>query len=469
MECGRLGWLRQRSARAAPNDNRAGGAPVAAAQLKHSRSDRIVLWEIRLRRPTRCGFDRGMSSDAGLLDSLKIDRTQARRASGFPWLVVVLLLAAIGGGVWWWMHRTPALLVQTAKVREVLTGGGGAGPQTVLNASGYVTARRAATVSSKVMGKVMEVLIEEGMSVKEGQVLARLDDSNIQVGLRLAQARVDSARKLKDELAPSLAFAKKEFERFTQLRDSNAVSQSDKARAESALQEFVARIERLSADIAVAERQVDDWKQQVADMVIRAPFAGVITTKDAQPGEIISPMSSGGFTRTGIGTVVDMTSLEIEVDVNESYINRVQPGLPAEATLDAYSDWRIPCKVIAIIPTADRQKATVKVRVGFDKPDPRIFPEMGAKVAFQTAAAPAAKTDEAPVRSLVIPASAVRQNGDRSIVWVLRDERVERRAIRVGRVQQDEATVASGLNLGEVIVINPPNGIAEGITAKAAP
>ena len=126
------------------------------------------------------------------------------------------------------------------------------------------------------------------------------------------------------------------------------------------------------------------WQQQMDDMIIRAPFDGVVTTKDAQPGEMISPVSAGGgFTRTGIGTIVDMNSLEIEIDVNESYINRVEPGQPVEATLDAYPDWKIPCKVIAIIPTADRQKSTVKVRVGFDKLDPRILPEMGVKVAFR--------------------------------------------------------------------------------------
>ena len=230
------------------------------------------------------------------------------------------------------------------------------------------------------------------------------------------------------------------------------------------MREFEARMERLAADIVVAERQVDDWKQQVADMVIRAPFAGVVTTKNAQPGELISPMSAGGFTRTGIGTIVDMNSLEIEVDVNEGYINRVKPGQPAEATLDAYGDWRIPCKVIAIIPTADRQKATVKVRIGFEKPDPRIFPDMGVKVAFHTA--PSAEINPSPAnvaaRSLVIPASAVQTNGDRSIVWVVRDERVERRAITISRTTQDETIVASGLNAGEIVVLQPSPGLTDG-------
>ena len=411
-----------------------------------------------------------MSSEGGALDSLKIDRSQAAGGSGFPWLIFGLLLLVVGGGVAGFMTRAPRVRVQTAKVREGVSGAGSAqGPQTVLNASGYVKARRAATVSSKVMGKVTEVLIEEGMKVEEGQVLARLDDSNVKAGLRLAEARVESARRMKDELLPSLDFARKESVRFQELRDSNAVSQSDKSRAESSVTEFEARIERLSADIEVAARQVDDWKQQVADMVICAPFAGVITTKDAQPGEIISPMSSGGFTRTGIGTVVDMSSLEIEVDVNESYINRVKPGLPAEATLDAYSDWRIPCKVIAIIPTADRQKATVKVRIGFDQPDARIFPEMGVKVAFQTAAVSPSAPVSAPVRRLVIPAKAVQKAGERSIVWVVKNERVERRAITAGAAEGDELSIASGLTLGESVLLNPPPGLKEGDSVKVDP
>jgi len=409
-----------------------------------------------------------MSSDRTALESLKIDRSQAVRKSGIPWLAMVVFVSIAGAALWWW-QREPLQAVRTARVREAMAGAANSSaPQTLLNASGYVTARRAATVSSKVMGKVMEVLIEEGMTVESGQILARLDDSNVQAGLRLAEARVESARKMKDELEPSLAFAKKELIRFTELREGRAVSQSDVARAESVMREFEARMDRLAADIAVAERQVDDWKQQVADMVIRAPFAGVVTTKNAQPGELISPMSAGGFTRTGIGTIVDMNSLEIEVDVNEGYINRVKPGQPAEATLDAYADWRIPCKVIAIIPTADRQKATVKVRIGFEKPDARIFLDMGVKVAFHTA--PTTEVNPSPanpaVRSLLIPASAVQTNGDRSIVWVVRDDRVERRAITVGRTAQDEAAVASGLNAGEVVVLQPPPGLTDGGKVK---
>jgi RND family efflux transporter MFP subunit len=396
-----------------------------------------------------------MSSDRGALDRLKIDRTQPAPASRSGWLLALAILVAIGGVAWWWMHRAPAIEVATATVREQAAGGGDSAGATLLNASGYVTARRAATVSAKVTGKVTEVLVEEGMSVNAGAVLARLDDANVQAGLHLAEARVVSTRRIMEETEPTLAFARLELERFTKLKSSNVSSQQELAKAESEVRMLEARMARQAAEVVEAERQVDEWKQQVADTTVRAPFSGVITTKDAQPGEMISPMSSGGFTRTGICTVVDMSSLEIEVDVNESYINRVRPGLPAVATLDAYPDWRISCKVIAIIPTADRQKATVKVRIGFDQPDPRVLPEMGVKVAFQSAV-PAATASSAASRKLVVPEAAVRQADGRSIVWVVKEGRVERRAVSVSHTAGGEAALSAGLNLGETVVLDPP-------------
>jgi RND family efflux transporter MFP subunit len=221
------------------------------------------------------------------------------------------------------------------------------------------------------------------MKVEKDQILAKLDPSNATSALRIAEARLTSAQANLTEAEPIASHVNTEYERLVQLESANSISKSDLSRAEAETKSQKARLERLKSDIAVAERQVDDANQQLDDTIIRAPFAGVVTTKDSQPGEMISPMSAGGFTRTGICTLVDMTSLEIEVDVNESFINRVKPEQPVEATLDAYPDWKIPCKVIAIIPTADRQKATVKVRVGFEKTDSRILPQMGVKVAFQ--------------------------------------------------------------------------------------
>jgi RND family efflux transporter MFP subunit len=300
------------------------------------------------------------------------------------WLVPALLvIVLVAIGIVWWMKQPKAAALQAVVVRKEAPTAGGAQNTTLLNASGYVTARRSATVSSKVTGKVSEVLVEEGMKVEPGKVLARLDSSNVKASLRLAEAQLQRARKSMEETKPNLEFATQELKRFTDLAARKAVSDSDLRRSETELKALEARLARQMAEIAVADGEVEQWKQQLDDTIIRAPFGGVVTSKNAQPGEMISPMSVGGFTRTGICTIVDMSSLEIEVDVNESHINRVQPGGRVEATLDAYPEWRIPAKVIAIIPTADRQKATVKVRIGFDQLDPRILPEMAVKVAFQ--------------------------------------------------------------------------------------
>jgi RND family efflux transporter MFP subunit len=336
-----------------------------------------------------------MTSDKATLDRLRIDRSSAaspRRVGSrlVPVMIVILLLVG-GGSIFWWWKRPPspptaqAPVVREAKSdapphREVSRGQS----KTLLNASGYVTARRSATVSSKVTGKVREVLVEEGMKVEAGQIVARLDSSNVEASLRLAEAQLERARKALEETKPNLEFARSEFKRFTGLAATKVVSDSDLRRSEAEARGLEARLERQAAEIAVAEREVAQWQQQLDDTIIKAPFAAVVTSKNAQPGEMISPMTVGGFTRTGICTIVDMTSLEIEVDVNESHINRVQPNARVEATLDAYPDWRIPAKVIAIIPTADRQKATVKVRIGFEQLDPRMLPEMGVKVAFQS-------------------------------------------------------------------------------------
>ena len=412
------------------------------------------------------------SSDRGALDGLKIDRTARPSRRSFPWLLVLSLASLAGAGVWWW-QRPRAVEVRTASARGQIVRAAGES-QTLLNASGYVTARRAATVSAKVTGKVTEILVEEGMKVTAGQIVARLDDSNAQAALHLAEARLEAARRTLEETAPTLTFSELELARFVKLRTSNAASLSDLARAESEVAALKARQLRQSADITVAERAVDELKQQVDDTVIRASFGGVVTTKDAQPGEIISPMSAGGgFTRTGICTVVDMSSLEIEVDVNESYLNRVTANQPAEATLDAYGDWRIPCKVIAIIPTADRQKATVKVRVGFDALDPRILPDMGVKVAFQSTAAPAdaAKPDpkSAPTTpAITIPEAALAEIDGRTIVWVFKDGKAERRAVKTGRSSGGEAVLASGITSGEKVILNPPSTLTDGAAVREA-
>lgn len=398
-----------------------------------------------------------MSSHKAAIDGLRIDRTKSPRGNRPGWVFPFILAVAVLGGLGaWWLTRPNALAVETVAVREQSASDGS---RTLLNASGYVTARRAATVSSKVTGKVIELNVEEGMKVEASQVLARLDKSNVEASLNLAQARLESAQQSVEETKPNLDFAQRELKRFTDLAATKVVSDSDLRRAEMEARALSGRLIRLNAEIGVARREVEQWQQQLDDTIIRAPFGGVVTSKNAQPGEMISPMSVGGFTRTGICTIVDMSSLEIEVDVNESFINRVTPGQPVQATLDAYSDWKIPAKVIAIIPAADRQKATVKVRVGFDQLDPRILPDMGVKVAFQSSENGSAKSKRT---AIVIPKAAVLRANDRDVVWVVRNGSVERRAITIEQTIGDECTISAGLNNGERIVINPPAEMAEG-------
>jgi HlyD family secretion protein len=401
-----------------------------------------------------------MSLEKGQLDELRIRRDVAEKPRGRSWLVLALaLLVVLGGGAGWWLSRPKAAEVRTYTIRESASVGG---QKTVLNASGYVTARRRATVSSKVTGKVIEVLIEEGMKVEEGQVLARLDATNVVVSLRLAESQLQSAKAGLAETKVRLTLAQLELKRTADLASSKVSAQADLDRAQADVDAYKAHLEQQEADIAVAERQVAVWKQQLDDNEIRAPFSGIVVTKDAQPGEMISPVSAGGgFTRTGIGTVVDMSSLEVEVDVNESYINRVQPGQPVEATLDSYPDWQIPCKVIAIIPTADRQKATVKVRIGFNALDPRILPDMGVKVAFH--GAPGAAVTN-PTYSL--PKVALRSQDGRDIVLVVKDHKLERRAVTVGGARGDEVTVVAGLTAGESVVVEGAPTLVDGDRVK---
>ncbi len=394
------------------------------------------------------------------LDKLKIDRGAPPSESGLDrrWIAVsVGALLVMVAAIWWWT-RPEVPTVRTAPAREVSAGGGGRGA-TILNASGYVTARLQATVSSKVTARVVEVLIEEGMEVAEGQLMARLDDSNTRVGLRLARAQETAARAQLQETRVRLAEADLELGRVRELVAAQIGSTADLDAAAAARDSLAARLEQQREQAEVARRQVGVWEQELADTEIRAPFAGVVVSKNAQPGEMISPAAAGGgFTRTGIGTVVDMASLEIEVDVNESYINRVYPGQVVEATLDAYSDWQIPARVIAIVPTADRQRATVKVRIGFDELDPRILPDMGVKVAFREAETGG---DEQRT-SIVVPRAAVSRDGGREVVWLVKDGFVERRAVAVGGDSPDGTLVLSGVGPGDQVVVESSLPLEDG-------
>jgi len=398
-----------------------------------------------------------MSQVKNTIDDLRIDRAAPAhsRSSAWPVGLLIVVLLGLGLGAWFFFRPQP-VPVKTQAVQENTSTTGG---KTVLNASGYVVARREATVSSKVTGKVVEVLIEEGMKVEEGQVMARLDTANVSASLKLAEAQLEAARATLAETRVRGDEAEKELRRVANLQASQIATQADLDHAEAEVKALQARLQQQQVEVTVAERQIALWQQQMEDSVIRAPFAGIAVAKNAQPGEMISPISAGGgFTRTGIGTIVDMSSLEIEVDVSESYINRVQPGQPVEATLDAYADWKIPCQVIAIIPTADRQKATVKVRVRFAQLDPRILPQMGVKVAFRAGQDGAVALS----RNLLMPKAAVHRQEGRDLAFVVRNDRVERRAITVGPAQAEEVVVLAGLAAGEKVVVEGPETLKPG-------
>jgi HlyD family secretion protein len=401
-----------------------------------------------------------MNVDRSSLDALRIHRGEERPpAKRVIWIAAALILiAAVALG--WWLQRPSAPSIQVATATPAPTGGG----MTALNATGYVTARRQATVSSKVTGKVIEVRIEEGMEVREGDILARLDPATTAAGLRLTQAQATAAESALRETAVRIEEARLELARARSLADQKVASQSDLDRAQAQLDALEARLAAQRDELAVSRRQVQLREQDFEDTIIRAPFSGVVVSKNAQPGEMISPISAGGgFTRTGIGTIVDMSSLEIEVDVNESYINRVAPGQPVRATLDAYPDFPIAAHVITVVPAADRQKATVRVRIAIDESDPRILPDMGVRVAFLSG-----ETVQGGGNAVVIPRAALRSDGDRDVVFVVSEGKVERRAVSVGTAQGEEVTILAGLTSGEQVAMGGPAELQDGDRVRVA-
>jgi len=397
-----------------------------------------------------------MTVDGSRLDDLRIDRVSRDSKRGrWKWIALAILAGiAAAAAAWWKLPRIP--MVEVATARKVAAGTS----TTVLNASGYVTARREAVVSSKVTGKVTDVRVEEGMEVHEGEILARLDDKTARASLRLAEARAEAARKALGETRVQIRKADLDFVRMRDLTAEQVASQSDYDQAKTSVDAMNARLVTQQEDLNVAEKEVALQRRNVADTEIRAPFKGIVVTKDAQPGEMISPVSAGGgFTRTGICTIVDMSSLEIEVDVNEAYITRVRPGQSVEAVLDAYPSWTIPSHVITIIPTADREKATVRVRIAFDHPDPRILPDMGVKVSF------IGSRDENAVTSptVSVPRAAIHHDGDEDVVFVVIDGRLERRAVKVASTDSGGVEVSSGLEAGESVVIAAPGELEDGL------
>ena len=375
-----------------------------------------------------------MNDKKDLLNDLKIDRSDSNNSEQSPLskIIIIVVISVLVLAVTKFIFFSEDELLEVTAYKAKSANQSSNSAASVLDASGYVTARMQATVSSKLTGKVLEVYIEEGMFVEKGQILAQLDDSSVQAELNFAKTQLKEARRI--------------FNRTLELRKDNLASQASLDAAESQVDGLKARL--------------DISKQVVADMQIRAPFSGVVINKAAQPGEMISPVSAGGgFTRTGIGTIVDMSSLEVEVDVNESYINRVQPGQPAITNLNAYPNWDISSEVIAIIPTADRNKATVKVRIGLLEKDERVLPDMGAKVSFLKE-----QVTEAPeeINGVMIPSSAIIKEDDLSYVFVIKNGLIIKTKIAIGSSSSNFSRLIDGVEVGDNVVTDPNNELQNG-------
>jgi HlyD family secretion protein len=392
------------------------------------------------------------------LSSLRIDdRKRGGRSLG-KWLAVLVGIGAVAAAIYWGRDfiksRAPEVEVTAA------VGPASAPMPALLNATGYVTPRRRATVAAKITGKIKQVFIDEGVHVTEGQILATLDDSDYQVALRSAQADRDATAAAVADLEVQLGNAQRELERARQLVEQGVQTKQALDTAQTLVNRLKAQIAQAKTQIDAADARIAINKQNIENCVVRSPYTGIIVTKDAQPGEMISPMSAGGgFTRTGIATVVDMKSNEIEVDVNENYIARVRPGQRVLATLDAYSDWQIPSHVRTVIPTADRQKGTVKVRISFDQLDDRILPDMGVKVAFMSDE-PTPQQKSAVLA--VIPQSAVKTADGQSAVFLFHDGVVERRAIRTGNARGTDVEVLAGISQGDLVVTKGLDNLQDG-------
>ena len=400
-------------------------------------------------------------NQSDLLRELRIEKEHRDDHDGaWRWplivIVVVVLLALAAGAAWYFLLYSKSFEVEAATATAPSAGGG---DTAVLQATGYVTARRQATVSAQITGTLTDVLIEEGDHVREGQILAHLESTAQQAQLAQAQAQVRAAQALLGQYQTQLAQNQRDLTRAEDLVGRKLVSVQSVELARTQVDSQAAQVLSQRRQVELAQAGVQGAQIQLDYATVRAPFSGVITAKSAQVGEIVSPFSAGGgFTRTGVGTIVDMDSLEIEVDVNEAYINRVQPKQPAQAILDAYPDWKIPAHVIAIIPSADRGKATVKVRVAIEAKDPRVLPDMGVRVSFLEEAQKAAAM---PPKGVLVPTSAIVQRDGKSIVFAIDGNVARVKPVTQGQSYSDLRLI-EGIPAGTRVVKQPPAELGDG-------
>lgn len=401
------------------------------------------------------------------LESLRITAEKRQKsASGKAWMWIlsaIVLVIALAAVTFAFLNRKPEVEVATA-IKPAN------GPAGVLNASGYVTPRRRATIAAKITGRVTAVYFDEGTRVKEGQLLATLDDSDVVRALEAAKADRNSSQAAITDYEVQLHNAEIELHRAEELQKAGVQPQQALDNSRMTAASLRAKIALAQQQVVAATARIHEQEQAVANCRITAPFPGIAVSKDAQIGEMVSPNSAGGgFTRTGIATLVDLHSNEIEVDVSESYIARVSPDQPVNATLDAYPDWVIPAKVRTVIPTADRQKATVKVRISFTNPDhkhlmdpatePRILPDMGVKVTFLE---PTSKAGQKSSAIAIVPASAIRSDSNSRYVLVVKGDTLERRAVTVGETRGSDVEILGGVQPDTSVVVKGPDSLHDG-------
>jgi RND family efflux transporter MFP subunit len=404
------------------------------------------------------------------LSSLRISdikRTNPRSRKRWIWVALFVVVLGMAGAAAF-AFRNRKVEVEVATATKPATG-----PAGVLNASGYVTPRRRATIAAKITGRVTGVFFDEGTRVKEGQLLATLDDSDASRALDSAKADRDSSQAAILDYEVQLKNAEIEYHRTQQLVKDGVSTQQALDSAVMTADSLRAKIALAKQQVVAADARIKEQQQAVDNCTIRAPFAGIVVSKDAQVGEMVSPISAGGgFTRTGIATIVDLHSNEFEVDVSEAYIARVSDSQAVNAILDAYPDWVIPAKVRTVIPTADRQKATVKVRISITEPDhkklfdpakdPRILPDMGVKVTFlENEPKPGAKENKAPAVALV-PQKAIRQDNTSKYVLVVKGDTLERRAVSTGEARGSDIEILAGIQPQSVVVVTGPDTLRDG-------
>ena len=405
------------------------------------------------------------------LSKLRIDRSappppvrRALRRNLVLFAVALVLVAGVAAVV----RGRSVPTVQVAIAASTTGGGASSGGVTSVTANGYVVARTKASVSAKIAGRLAYLGVSEGSYVHQGEIIARLDNADYQAAVAQAQANVAAAEASVIEATSDRDQSARDANRIRDIRASNPnlMSPQELETATSRAATALARYDAAAARKRSAEAGLRLARANDENTIIRAPFTGTVLRKDAEVGEVVAPSVGGGLTRGAVVTMADLSTLEVEVDVNEAYIARIASERPARITLDAYPDTTFRGKVRQVVPTADRQRATVQVKVSILDHDPRILPEMGAKVDFLEPPKPAATGEAAARAAIRVPSTAVRSDASGSYVWLVRDGRLTKRAVTAGPVSAGFLEVRSGLSGGEQLLVGGVEKPEEGMKVK---